>query len=83
MATKCTSCNGKYLVNSQCLANCPNTSYPDTVNLKCLPCVAPCATCTSSTACVTCISSGPTPYLVGSTCAASCTDGTTNVNNVC
>ena len=87
-ATTCASCytntslvSGKiYLNSSACVSVCALGLYLDTPTNSCLLCVAPCATCASSTVCYTC--SSTTSFLSGS-CLSSCPFGYYSFNSLC
>lgn len=76
--TNCTSCKSIYklLNGNTCVDVCPNgtveTTQAGVNNNVCLPCVAPCATCSGTTTnCTSCLV-GPNPYLYNNMCVASC-----------
>jgi len=66
----CVTCpEGMYLQEwDNCVYSCP-LGYYETEDMKCAPCVAPCATCESETHCNTCIDNW---FLYGTTCIAEC-----------
>lgn len=86
-ANNCTSCVStsgfpylnKTATTGTCLAQCDSGSYPNTNQnpTLCVPCVAPCVTCTTQTACLSCNS---TTFLLGTSCVTTCTANTTVMN---
>jgi proprotein convertase subtilisin/kexin type 5 len=77
----CTSCvAGSFLDSSTstCLSTCPSQTYAFSTsngNMQCLSCPSSCLECFDGTACKSCLSNGSRPYLQGTVCQSSCTDG--------
>ncbi|CAI2377119.1 unnamed protein product [Moneuplotes crassus] len=88
--TQCGKAAAQFLVGDRCTNNCPSGTYGNTSTNKCVSCVFPCQTCTSSTSCESCAefdTSGNPSSLVkleSNTCKASCTaDLFVDINDVC
>lgn len=85
---KCTSCStgskfGPFLLNGECLDNCPSTYYADIKDGKCKLCDNKCLSCfnAGSEACYTC---APLFFLLKNACIPDCGDGYYgDANNIC
>ena len=75
--TNCNSCLNPltpqlYLLNSQCQQNCSPTTYANSSNFQCTPCVSPCVSCSAIADCSSCI---PGKFLYGTSCISPCPAG--------
>ena len=78
----CTKCDTKgvfkFLDGKACKPECPFGYYGDLKLGKCMPCAAPCQSCSgSATNCETCDITAKLRYLMGSTCKDKCDPGHT------
>eukprot|EP00347_Sterkiella_histriomuscorum_P012707 403367527 len=73
LANQCTSCIANYLLlKKQCVTSCPEGTFTDTAQRKCIDCPVNCETCTSSTVCQTCKEDA---YFYNDECMSACPSG--------
>ncbi len=77
----CTSCPvGYYLIDNNCVLNCPQGTFPAATVRSCLPCSQFCQSCISQTSCQIC-----QQYMVMflEQCVPECPSGYYNQNGIC
>ncbi|CAD8135514.1 unnamed protein product [Paramecium octaurelia] len=81
----CLSCVSTTYLNaqSQCVKQCEEGYYGDQVSNKCLQCVTPCKTCTSSTSCSSCVDQIPVLFFYNNSCNTECPNNQVPENGVC
>ncbi|KAL4502402.1 hypothetical protein ABPG72_011989 [Tetrahymena utriculariae] len=78
----CINCAVGYELNliGLCILICPTSQYPDSSNIKCLPCPPVCAVCTNPLSCSSCV---PPMLFYNSQCIPSCPPGFSNHFGTC